>query len=164
MEVSLITNLSKEVQEIAYIQSGVVISVLKYGNDEKMGQVFCEDDYFGLDSLIFGLNIIDYYKVGKTRFKKDSYSLFRDLLKDPNYMEQFFFNLKIIFMEIASFMKKPEEEILLLNLKKLHNRSQKIKGLPKEFVLTYISQDKIQKLLSSELITEDEELYYYNPK
>ncbi|WGS65432.1 hypothetical protein [Marinitoga aeolica] len=164
MKCELITNLSKDIKEIAYIQSGLVISTLKYEEKEKLGQVFCEGDYFGLDSLVFGINLIDYYKVEKTRFKKESYQLFTELLKDKDYYNKFFLNLKITFLEIASFMKKREEEILLLNLRKVYNRSSNIKGLPKSFILNYIPKDKVNILLENKLIVEDEEFFYYNPE
>ncbi|WP_143148339.1 hypothetical protein [Marinitoga hydrogenitolerans] len=164
MKCELITNLSRDIKEIAYIQNGIVISTLKYEETEKLGQVFCEGDYFGLDSLVFGINLIDYYKVGKTRFKKESYQLFVELLKDNDYYDKFFLNLKITFLEIASFMKKREEEVLLLNLRKIYNRSSDIKGLPKDFILKYISEEKINSLLENELIKDDNEFFYYNPK
>ncbi|KLO22745.1 hypothetical protein X275_05415 [Marinitoga sp. 1197] len=164
MKCELIQNLSKDIREIAYIQNGIVISILKYEDKEKLGQVFCDGDYFGLDSLVFGINIIDYYKVGKTRFKKESYQLFTELLKDKDYYDKFFLNLKITFLEIASFMQKKEDEILLLNLRKIYNRSSKIKGLPKAFILNYIDKDRIYKLVEKELIKEDDEFFYYNPE
>lgn len=158
----LITNLSKDIREIGYVQSGIIISTLNYNDEEKLGQVFCEGDYFGLDSLVYGINLIDYYKVGKSKYKKDSYQLFLELLKDEDYYNKFFLNLKITFLEIASFMKKREEEILLLNLKKVYARSHTIKGLPKDFINNYISTDKINDLKEKKLITEDDEFYIYN--
>ncbi|GAB6188301.1 hypothetical protein JCM30566_00400 [Marinitoga arctica] len=165
IECELITNLSKEVREIAYVQTGMVISVIKYGDEEKLGQVFCEGDYFGLDSLTFGINLIDYYKVvGKTRFKKESYDLFVAILKDEDYYNKFFLNLKITFLEIASFIQKKKEEVLLLNLKKVYNRNKNLKGLPKNFILNYVEKNKINILLENNLITEDNDFYYYNPK
>ncbi|OQY10421.1 MAG: hypothetical protein B6I29_01440 [Marinitoga sp. 4572_148] len=165
IECELITNLSKEVREIAYVQKGIVVSIVKYNDDEKLGQVFCEGDYFGLDSLTFGINLIDYYTIGKqTHIKKESYDLFTTLLKSPGYYDKFFLNLKITFLEIASFIQKKQEEVFLLNLRKIYNRNKNLKGLPKDFILKYIEKSKINNLLENNLITEDNDFYYYNPK
>ncbi|MBM7559464.1 hypothetical protein [Marinitoga litoralis] len=165
MKCELINNLAKDVKEIGHIQDGIIVSILKYDEySPKLGQVFCDGEFFGLDSLSFGITIIDYYKVGDTKFKKTSYDLFLHLLKDESFYDKFFMNLKITFLEIASFMQKKDEEVLLLNLRKIHNRSSTIKGLPKDFVLNYIDINAINNLIEKKYIYEDDELYYYNPE
>ncbi|KAF2956073.1 hypothetical protein [Marinitoga sp. 38H-ov] len=163
MKYELINNLAKDVKEIGYIQNGIVVSIIKYDEyPPKLGQVFCDGEFFGLDALAFGIALIDYYKIGNTKFKKNSYNLFLQLLQDENFYEKFFLSVKITFLEVASFIKKKDEEILLLNLKKIYNRSSNIKGLPKNFILNYVDKNSINNLLDKKLIYEDEEFYYYN--